>query len=225
MVSEQPNSESSRYVFPKWSNCVPLLLVISFFSFIFLTIFVFWYWMSPKHLEVGYEPTQPIPYSHRLHAGDLGIDCRYCHVNVEKGPAATVPPTEICMNCHKVVKTDSPHIMKLRESYATGKPMEWVKVHQLPDYVYFDHSRHVTSGVSCISCHGRVDQMDVVRQAQPMSMSWCLDCHRHPEKQLRPKDKVTQLSWVPSESQLEMGNRLKQEYHINPSEDCSTCHR
>jgi len=181
--------------------------------------------MSPKHLEVGYEPTQPIPYSHRLHAGDLGIDCRYCHVNVEKGPAATVPPTEICMNCHKVVKTDSPHIMKLRESYATGKPMEWVKVHQLPDYVYFDHSRHVTSGVSCISCHGRVDQMDVVRQAQPMSMSWCLDCHRHPEKQLRPKDKVTQLSWVPSESQLEMGNRLKQEYHINPSEDCSTCHR
>ncbi len=219
------NTEKSRYIFPEWSNYVPMIVVGLIGGGLMTIIFVFWFWLSPKHTDVGYEPEQPIPYSHRLHAGELGIDCRYCHTQVETGAHATIPPVETCMNCHKIVKKDSPHIIKLREAFATDTPIEWVKVHNTPDYAYFDHSRHVNSGVSCLECHGRIDQMEVVRQVEPLSMSWCLDCHRDPAKHIRPKDKVTDLSWKPSEDPEEMGKRLVELYHINPREDCSTCHR
>ena len=213
-----------KFLFPKWTNTLPTIVLILFLGSISFLIFVFWFWFSPTNLEVGYQPKQPVNYSHKIHAGELGIDCRYCHVNVEKSKAASIPSTEICMNCHNVVKKDSPEIMKLKESWTNNKPIEWVKVHSLPDYVYFDHSRHVNSGISCYSCHGRIDQMKVVHQVEPLSMGWCLDCHRHPENHLRPKEFVTKLDWK-ADDQLALGLKLKEEHHINPKENCSTCHR
>lgn len=214
----------SKYVFPKWTNRVPTFLLVGGLIFVSFVIFVFWYWLSPKHTDVGYMPVQPIPYSHKLHAGELGIDCRYCHFQIERSGPANIPSTETCMNCHKLIKTDSPHIKKIKESYDTGRPIAWVKVHMLPDYVYFNHSRHLKSGISCVSCHGRVDQMAVVHQVQPLSMSWCLECHRAPEKHLRPAKFITKLDWV-STDQLEMGRKIMAEKQIHPREDCSTCHR
>jgi len=215
-----------RYIFPKWTNSLPAYFVLGFILLISFTIFVFWYWLSPKHTDVGYMPKQPVPYSHKLHAGELGIDCRYCHVNVERSKHATVPATEICMNCHTVIRAESPKLAPVRESVATGKPIKWAKVHQLPDYVYFDHSRHVNSGVACVTCHGRVDQMEVVHQVQPLSMSWCLDCHRSPEKNIRPKEFVTKMDWSVSDSdQLAMGREIMKAKNIHPREDCSACHR
>jgi hypothetical protein len=129
------------------------------------------------------------------------------------------------MNCHQGIRTTSPKLQPVFQSFATGMPVEWARVHDLPDFVYFDHSRHVTSGVSCVSCHGRVDKMEVVAQDQPLHMAWCLDCHRNPEKHLRPREFVTQLDWVPTEDPVALGTRLRQEYDVNPSTDCSTCHR
>ncbi|MGE4170458.1 MAG: cytochrome c3 family protein [Candidatus Margulisiibacteriota bacterium] len=219
-----PISPLSGNIFPKWANRVPGFIMWGALLFLCFIIFVFWYWFSPKNTDVGYAPRQPIPYSHKLHVGELGMDCRYCHYTIEKSGAAAIPPTEVCMNCHNVVKKDNPEIMKIRDSFATGKPIEWVKVHRLPDYVYFNHSRHVNSGISCYSCHGRIDKMEVVHQVQPLSMSWCLDCHRNPEKNLRPKEFVTQLDWK-AEDQEKLGLELKKKYHINPGEDCSVCHR
>ena len=212
-------------IFPKWANFLPGILVLLVLCIVSSVIFVFWYWFSPKNLNVGYQPEQPIPFSHRLHAGDLGLDCRYCHTQVQKAGHSNIPSTDTCMNCHSVIKTDSPHIKKLHDSYVNDEPIPWVKVHSLPDYAYFDHSRHVNSGISCVSCHGRVDQMDVVRQVEPLSMGWCLSCHREPEKHLRPKEHVTNLGWKPKGDQLELGKLLKKQYNIDPKEHCSTCHR
>ncbi len=132
----------------------------------------------------GYAPTQPIPFSHKLHAGQYNIPCMYCHVGVEKSRHATIPSTNICMNCHSQVKTDSPHIAKIREAFESGKPIEWVKVHDMPDHVYFNHKRHVTKGIACETCHGDVKKMAVVKQAKALSMGWCLDCHRGQNKEL-----------------------------------------
>jgi len=213
----------NKNIFPKWTNQLPIIILIALTGAVSSVVFAFWYWGSPQHLEVGYQPEQPIPYSHRLHAGELGIDCRYCHTNVAESSHANIPATETCMNCHNKIKTDSPHIKKLQESYDNNEPIEWVNVHQLPDYVYFDHSRHVNSGVGCVSCHGKVNKMEVVFQAESLSMSWCLDCHREPEKHLRPKDKVTDLDWKPKD-QKKLGLLLKEEYHINPGVNCSVCH-
>jgi hypothetical protein len=211
-------------VFPRWANRLPLYILIGFVGIVLSTIFIFSYWLSPKNLEVGYAPQQPINYSHKLHAGDLGIDCRYCHNSVESQAHAGVPPIETCMNCHTHVKKDSPEIVKLHEHYVSGKPIEWVKVHQLPDYAYFNHSSHVNKGVSCVECHGRVDQMPVVHQVQPLSMSWCLECHRAPAAHIRPKDQVTNLGWT-TENREKLGQELVEVYQIRPREDCNTCHR
>jgi hypothetical protein len=185
---------------------------------------------SPDATDVGYMPEQPVPYSHALHAGELGIDCRYCHTTVEHSAHAAIPPTQVCMNCHseKGVHIEEARLWKIaeiRKSHKTGKPIEWVRVHDLPDYAYFDHSAHVRRGIGCVSCHDRVDKMEVVYQAEPLSMQWCLDCHRHPEKHLRPLDRVTDMAWKPREPQEQLGRRLREEYNINPSTDCSTCHR
>ncbi len=183
---------------------------------------------TPYATDVGYMPRQPVPYSHALHAGKLGIDCRYCHVAVEEGPHASVPPTQTCMGCHANVSIDESRqwrIAPVKESYSTGLPIDWVKIHDLPDYAYFNHSAHVRRGVGCVSCHGRVDRMEVVYQEHPLSMSWCLDCHREPEKHLRPVEFVTQLDWQPLEPQAVLGKRLREEYDINPPQDCSACHR
>ena len=188
-------------------------------------IFLVYYTGSPETTDVGYAPEQPVPFSHRLHAGELGMDCRYCHNTVERAAHAAVPPTATCMNCHAMIATDSEKLALVRESAATGSPIPWVRVHDLPDYVYFDHSIHLAKGISCVSCHGRVDTMDVVTQVETLSMSWCLECHRNPEPHLRPLDKITELGWVPDEARDVMGVRLRKQYDVNSSTDCSTCHR
>jgi hypothetical protein len=180
---------------------------------------------SPLATDVGFMPTQPVPYSHALHVGQLGMDCRYCHTGVEVAAAATIPPTQTCMNCHSKVRANSEKLIPIRESYATGMPVPWIRVHDLPDYVYFDHSAHVRRGIGCVSCHGRIDTMEVVFQAKELSMGWCLECHRSPEQHLRPLEFVTQLDWVAQEDQFVLGSRLRATWNINPPTDCYTCHR
>jgi hypothetical protein len=213
------------FVFPKWTNIAikaapPLLGAALIYA-----IAVFALAASPQTTNVGYEPIQPVPYSHRLHAGELGMDCRYCHPTVEDAAHAAIPPTQTCMNCHQRIRTNSEKLLLVRESYATGKPIPWVRVHDLADYSYFDHSAHVRRGVGCVSCHGRIDKMEVVYQTEALSMGWCLDCHRYPEQHLRPVEHVTQLAWLPSDDQHVLGRRLREANQINPSVDCSTCHR
>jgi hypothetical protein len=211
--------------FPPWIDRVrPLAGVVLGVAPIYL-IFLVYYGGSPETTDVGYAPEQPVPFSHRLHAGELGMDCRYCHNTVEQAAHAAVPPTATCMNCHAMIATQSEKLALVRQSAATGTPVPWVRVHDLPDYVYFDHSIHLAKGVSCVSCHGRVDTMDVVTQVETLSMSWCLECHREPEPHLRPLERTTELGWVPDEARDVMGARLRKQYDVNPSTDCSTCHR
>ena len=188
-------------------------------------VLLVWYGGSPKTTDVGYQPEQPVPFSHKMHAGELGMDCRYCHTTVEKAAFAAVPPTDICMGCHANIRTTSDKLIPVRESHASGLPIPWIKVHDLPDYVYFNHSAHVTRGVSCVECHGRVDRMEVVYQKETLSMGWCLDCHRNPDTHLRPAELVTQLDWKPTEDPAALGARLRSEHGIDPSADCSVCHR
>lgn len=216
--------KSNHYVFPKWSNKLPIFVLAGLGLLGALVVFIVYYFFSPKHYYVGYAPEQPIPFSHQIHAGELGMDCRYCHNFVGEAAHSNIPATETCMNCHKVIKKDSPNIQKIRESYADNTPIEWVKIHKLPDYVYFNHSAHINKGVSCVSCHGRVDQMDVVHQAKPLGMGWCLECHRNPEKYVRPKEFVTKLDWK-ADNQLELGKMLVEKHNIYPGESCNTCHR
>ncbi len=212
-------------LFPKWSNRAPFVVGgVGTLAFVGL-VAAFIYFISPFNTQVGYAPKQPVPYSHKLHAGDLGMDCRYCHVAVERSPVAMVPATETCMNCHKQIKPESEKLLPVRESYATGNPVKWVRIHHAPDFVYFNHSIHVNSGVGCESCHGRIDQMEVVHQAKPLNMAWCLDCHRHPEKFLRPKDQVTTMGYQPPGDQITLGLELKRANNINPTTNCSGCHR
>ena len=183
------------------------------------------YLAHPNQLDTGYQPEQPVPYSHKLHAGNLGMDCLYCHTTVDKASYAAVPPTETCMNCHARVREKSPKLQMVRDSYASGQPIPWVKVHRLPDYVYFNHQAHVVNGVSCVSCHGRVDQMVEVRQVSSLSMAWCLDCHRNPAPNIRPPELVTKLDWKPDGDPVELGKQLIAQKGIHPPENCSGCHR
>ncbi|MCC6214970.1 MAG: cytochrome c3 family protein [Polyangiaceae bacterium] len=212
-------------IFPRWANKLRLVAGLALGGApIYLTGFV-WYGFSPKTTDIGYQPQQPVPYSHALHAGELGIDCRYCHNTVDKASHAAIPATETCMNCHARVWPESEKLALVRESAQSGKSVAWRKVHDLPDYVYFDHSAHVTRGVGCVSCHGRVDRAAVVAQEQPLSMAWCLDCHRAPERHLRPPEAVTQMDWKAPEDPVAYGKKLREAGNINPPTDCSTCHR
>lgn len=194
---------------------------------------------DPVTLNPGYQPEQPIPFSHRIHAGELKMDCRYCHVNVDKAAGATVPPTATCVNCHSPIdpKTSStqyaavhPASSKLeavRESWETGESIPWTRVHRLPDFVFFNHSAHVNRGVSCVSCHGRVDTMEKVYQAKELSMAWCLECHENPDANLRPVELVTKLDWEPEEGRTreQIGHELREANGINPKTNCAVCHR
>ncbi|MBN2192148.1 MAG: cytochrome c3 family protein [Polyangiaceae bacterium] len=171
-------------------------------------------------------PAQPVPFSHAQHVGQLGMDCRYCHLFVDRAAHASIPTTESCMNCHRAIWATSPKLLLVRESLTTGKSIEWWRVHDLPDYAYFDHSAHVARGVGCVSCHGRVDQMAEVWQDLSLSMSFCLACHRSPEQHLRPPDQVTSMDWqAPNGDPIAHGMVLRDRAGINPSTDCSTCHR
>jgi menaquinone reductase, multiheme cytochrome c subunit len=213
----------SLFVFPRWANKTRVLAGAALgITPLYLTGLI-WYGASPKTTDVGYAPEQPVPYSHALHAGELGMDCRYCHTTVERAGHAAIPETMTCMNCHAKVRTDSKLLSPVREGAKTDQPVEWLKVHDLPDYVYFNHSAHVSRGVGCVSCHGRVDQMEVVFQQEPLSMSWCLSCHRNPEPNLRPPSEATNMNYTQPDA--EFGKRFREENNINPPTDCSTCHR
>ena len=186
-----------------------------------------WYFGSPKFTDVGYRPKQPVPFSHRLHAGELGMDCRYCHATVEFSHEANIPPTQTCMNCHTMVLPESEKLQPVRDSFKTGTPIEWIRVHKLPEYAYFNHSVHLRAGVGCASCHGNVAEMDVVEQKEPLSMGWCLQCHRDPTNHLRDlnQTKVTDMAWLPPANQPEIAKQLIQQKHLQPPEDCSACHQ
>lgn len=212
-------------IFPRWANkalAIAALAVV--FGLIYLVAILI-YLFAPGTQRIGYQPHQPVPYSHQQHAGLLGMDCRYCHNTVEIAAVAAVPPTQTCMNCHTRVLPTSEQLLPVRRSNASGLPIPWVRVHDLPRFVYFNHSAHVDRGVGCVSCHGRIDKMPVVTQVAPLTMNWCLTCHRDPEPNLRPLDQVTNMDYVPGQSQLVLGRELRQMYNINPPTSCSTCHR
>jgi hypothetical protein len=212
-------------IFPRWTNRLPQMVAVAAPLAAGAVVFIVWYWFSPKFTDVGYAPVQPVPYSHKLHAGDLGIDCRYCHNTVESAPHAALPPTATCMNCHKTILPDSPRLELVRHSAETGAPIPWVRVNALPDYVFFDHSVHLAAGVGCVSCHGRVDQMKVVQVAAPLSMSWCLDCHRNPTPALRPRAEVTNLGWDPKVAGYDPKADPDRTRQPDPPTYCSGCHR
>ena len=219
-------------LFPRNVNALPVLSLVGVALVGLVVVLGAWYYLSPEFYEVGYMPDQPVPYSHAFHAGQLGMDCRYCHNHVEQSPHANVPSTQTCMNCHGQIATESPKLLPVRESWATGEPVEWVKVHHLPDYAQFSHSAHVNVGVGCESCHGRVDQMEVVSIVEPMSMGWCLECHRAPEEHLRDPALVTTMGLAEEVREDDDAfeaykaanlERIARE-GIAPPENCSACH-
>jgi hypothetical protein len=219
-------------MFPRWANLLAPVSALGAIGGLLYATTLFAFGASPKTMAVGYAPEQPVRYSHALHAGKLGMDCRYCHNTVEKTAFASLPATQTCMNCHTKIWNTSLFIKPIKESWETGKPIEWVKIHNLANYVYFNHSAHVNHGVGCVECHGRIDRMDVVFQASPLSMGWCLDCHRAPESRLRPRDvRITDMEWKhPSDPQesAALGAKLRQEYQLHDvtyMTSCSTCHR
>ncbi len=187
---------------------------------------------------VGVAPVQPIQFSHKHHAGELGIDCRYCHGGVERSAQAGIPPTKTCINCHAQIWHDSEFLEPVRASFRTDQSIPWVKVHDLPDFVYFNHSIHLHKGVGCATCHGRVDQMNQIYPVASLQMEWCLDCHRNPERYLRPRESVFDMAWPPTTVEEEdgrvvmrqvdqgtLGVSLIKRYDVHPRTDCSTCHR
>lgn len=187
--------------FPRWTNWVPLKLAVAV-AFVVLGVSVALpYYATPKYTRVGYQPTQPVPFSHKIHAGQLGMDCRFCHSFADQSKHSNVPTNQVCFNCHGAgkgqIKLASPKLEPVRKAAETHQPIAWEKIHKAPDYVYFDHSAHLNRGVSCVSCHGKINEMEVVYHAEPQSMGWCLDCHRNPENALRPLSEITNLNWQP----------------------------
>lgn len=168
---------------------------------------------------------QPVPFDHLLHTRGFRIDCRYCHASVERSAVAGMPPSSACVPCHSDVWLNSAVMAPVRRSMATGRPIPWQRVNRLPDFVYFNHAIHVTKGVGCETCHGRVDGMSRVYQAVPLTMQWCVDCHRQPERHLRPVEAMTAMGWVPSEPRLAAGRALQRRYQVRTLVTCTTCHR
>jgi hypothetical protein len=209
-----------------------VLARVTIFGAVFFLAFLLWLMdeltKSPYNTQAYVPREQPVQFSHKHHVGDDGIDCRYCHTSVEKSAFAGIPPTKTCMNCHSQLFADSPYLEPVRESWRTGKPIEWVRVHDLPDFAYFNHAIHVNKGVGCSTCHGRVDLMPLTFQVASLQMQWCLECHREPERFLRPKDQIFNMEWEPPANQLELGRQLSEQYKT-PSKavltSCSTCHR
>jgi hypothetical protein len=188
-------------IFPPWWNKLPIVAAIVGSLGPTLAIAGVWYYFSPWYTDVGYRPVQPVPYSHKLHVGELGLDCRYCHASVETSTVANVPPTQTCMNCHHVVKKDSGALAPIRDSAASGRPMRWIRVHKLPDFAYFAHNAHVAAGIGC------------------------LDCHRNPGPNRRPVSEVTNMKWTPPRDTGKLVAQLDRERKVNPPTDCSGCHR
>ena len=171
------------------------------------------------------EIVQPVLFDYRHHVLDDAIDCRYCHQTVERAASAGIPSTALCMNCHAQIWNKSPKLEPVRQSYFTGRPIPWVRVHQVPDFVYFNHQIHVTKGVGCETCHGRVDQMPAIHQVAPLTMGWCLDCHRNPQPNLRPVSEITNMTWKPARDPSARARQLAGLRPIRPPVECSGCHR
>jgi len=214
-------------IFPKWTNRLPLMIIVGLTLVGTAVTAGVWYYFTPKYTRVGYQPIQPVPFSHAIHAGQLGLDCRYCHTGVEKSWFSNIPAASTCMNCHSQVLKDDPRLAPVRESAASGKPIQWIQIHKLPDFAYFNHSVHVNRGISCVECHGRIDQMDEVYHAKSFTMAFCLECHRHPELKLRPMDKITDLAWQPESeaAQQNFGKEHMQKWKVESLQTCSACHR
>jgi hypothetical protein len=214
-------------IFPKSANTVPLKVLVGLLLLGAAVTMGVTYYATPKYTRVGYQPTQPVAFSHQLHAEQLGMDCRYCHTHVDESSHSNVPTTETCMSCHSQIRSNDALLAEVRQSYESGEPIPWVRIHAVPDYVYFNHAAHVNRGVSCVDCHGRVDQMEVVWHDQPLSMAWCLECHREPEEFIRPLDKVYELDWqfASAEDQRAWGTEHVEKWKVNPPESCSGCHR
>ncbi|MDB6053799.1 MAG: cytochrome c family protein [Verrucomicrobiales bacterium] len=213
-------------IFPRWTNRLPLKVAIGALLVASAATAGINYYFTPKYANIGYQPHQPVAFSHNIHATQLGIDCRYCHNGVEKSWYSNVPTSSTCMNCHNQVLKDDDKLALVRESAATGQPIPWIQIHKLPDYVYFNHSVHVNRGVSCVKCHGQVNHLDEVKQVKSLTMSFCLECHRDPSKHLRENKDVFNLDLVISpEEQEKKGTEFVKNWHVNASQNCSACHR
>jgi Cytochrome c7 and related cytochrome c len=222
-------------IFPPGTNQTVIKAAVFLNVVGILVTLAVWYYFTPKYSRVGYQPVQPVHFQHDIHVGQLGLDCRYCHSYVEVSGHSNFPTTQTCMNCHRQVQKDNPKLQPIRDSWASGTPIAWVKIHNVPDYAYFNHSAHVNRGVSCVSCHGQVDTMNTVYQAESQSMGWCLNCHRNPQNFVRPlaadtpgeKSPVFDLEWkVPDgTTQGQLGLQLVKDLKINPPKDCGGCHR
>ena len=180
---------------------------------------------SPYVTEAGVIREQPVPFSHKHHVGDIGIDCRYCHTSVETSAVAGIPPAKLCMNCHSQLWRDSPILEPVRSSHRTKKPLQWTRVHDLPDFVYFDHSIHVAKGIGCSTCHGKVNNMPLMWREATLQMTWCLDCHRDPAKHVRPREEVFNMNWQSKDDPDFDAAKLMTEYHVKSKTNCSVCHR
>lgn len=227
-----------RFLFPRWVNPLLGLLAVAGGAGGVYALAMGGLATDPKTLNIGYQPEQPVPFSHAIHAGQLKMDCRYCHNTVFDSAHAAVPPTATCINCHSpigagdqtalaAVRADSPKLAAVQESWNTGRSVAWTRVHNLPEFVYFNHAAHVNSGVSCKTCHGRIDQMETVYQAKELSMAWCIECHRNPDPHLREVDKVTKLDWQPPAGwdQEAFAKEQRERLHIDPKDHCTVCHR
>jgi hypothetical protein len=206
------------------ARVVMIAILVLPFAIVGIAYGVMWSpYITGQHLTLE----QPVPFSHEHHAGQLGLDCRYCHTSVEKAAFASVPPTHTCMTCHSQLFTNAELLAPVRKSFAEHMPMKWTRVNRLPAYVYFDHSIHIAKGVGCSTCHGRVDRMPLVQQASPLTMAWCLACHRDPAPHLRPREEIFNMSWSPPGDQEQKGRDLVERYHIRIDHlsDCSVCHR
>ena len=208
-----------------WSK-VSILAALGFVGFLGWVVFtISW---SGYVTGQGQTKDQPVQFSHAHHVGSMGIDCRYCHTTVEESAFANIPPTKTCMNCHSQIWQSAPILEPVRASFREDKPMTWIRVHDLPDFVYFNHSIHVKKGMGCETCHGRIDQMPLTKQQNSLQMEWCINCHRNPQDYVRPREEVFTMGYRPPEDPAERSKlvaKLMDDYKIKPSTDCSTCHR
>ncbi len=213
--------------FPPNSNGLVRWLLIGGLVFVVLLVTGLVFVSRTLNNQVGVPVSQPIAFKHSLHAGELGLDCRYCHTGVETAAIAGIPPVETCMGCHSQIRVGTPQLAELQAAWDSQTAVEWNRVHNLPDYVYFNHSAHVNNGVGCSSCHGQVDAMEGMWKTETMTMGWCLDCHHAPDTQVRPLSEVFNLSYQAPHNQLELGAQLVADYHIDTEKlpQCSTCHR
>jgi hypothetical protein len=218
-------SQQSMQIFPKSANAIARASIVGGAALVGLLGFLLYMLQqSPYVTQQKVALEQPVPFSHQHHVAGLGIDCRYCHTSVETSNFAGIPPVSTCMNCHKEIWTNAAMLEPVRESFRSGRPIVWSRVHRLPDYVHFNHSIHVKKGIGCETCHGAIDTMNLVYQASPLTMSWCLDCHRAPEKFIRPRSEVFTMNYVPEKPQSELGPELVKEYGVRSKTHCSACH-